>query len=72
MKRALRPDAQGYADPVRVVERYPTLPEAEAARPAVEALRDVREMLERARRNGDRRGIEAAIERINAELDKQG
>jgi hypothetical protein len=30
----------------------------------------VREILERARRTGDRREIEAAIERINAELDE--
>jgi hypothetical protein len=30
---------------------------------------DVREILERARRTGDRREIEAAIERINAALD---
>ncbi len=31
--------------------------------PLVRALMDVREILERARRNGDRREIEAAIER---------
>jgi hypothetical protein len=30
----------------------------------------VREILERARRTGDRREIEAAIERINAALDE--
>lgn len=40
--------------------------------PLVKALRDVREILERARRTGDRREIEAAIERINAALDRQG
>ena len=34
--------------------------------PLVRALLDVREILERARRSGDRREIEAAIERINA------
>jgi len=38
--------------------------------PLVRALIDVREILERARRNGDRREIEAAIERINAALDE--
>jgi hypothetical protein len=31
---------------------------------------DIREILEHARRTGDRREIEAAIERINAALDK--
>ncbi len=39
--------------------------------PLVRALLDVREILERARRNGDRREIEAAIERINAALDER-
>ena len=34
------------------------------------ALLDVREILERARRTGDRREIEAAIERINSALDE--
>ena len=38
--------------------------------PLVRALREVREILERARRTGDRREIETAIERINFELDK--
>ena len=38
--------------------------------PLLRALLDVREILERARRTGDRREIEAAIERINAELDE--
>ena len=38
--------------------------------PLIRALIDVREILERARRTGDRREIEAAIERINAELDE--
>ncbi len=38
--------------------------------PLVRALTDVREILERARRTGDRREIEAAIERINAALDE--
>ncbi len=38
--------------------------------PPVRALLDVREVLERARRTGDRREIEAAIERINAALDE--
>jgi len=38
--------------------------------PLVRALREVREILERARRTGDRREIEAAIERINFELDE--
>ena len=37
--------------------------------PLVKALRDVREILERARRTGDMREIEQAIERINAALD---
>jgi len=36
--------------------------------PLLRALLDVREILERARRTGDRREIEAAIERINAAL----
>ncbi len=38
--------------------------------PLLRALLDVREILERARRNGDRREIETAIERINAALDE--
>ena len=38
--------------------------------PLVRALLDVREVLERARRTGDRHEIEAAIERINAALDE--
>ncbi len=38
--------------------------------PLVRALLDVREILERARRTGDRRVIETAIERINAALDE--
>ncbi len=38
--------------------------------PLLRALLDVREILERARRTGDRREIEAAIERINAALDE--
>jgi hypothetical protein len=40
--------------------------------PLIRALLDVREILERARRTGDRRDIEAAIERINAALDERG
>ena len=40
--------------------------------PLVQALRDVREMLYRAVRKGDMREIEAAIERINYALDRQG
>ncbi len=40
--------------------------------PLVRALMDVREILERARRAGDRREIGAAIERINAALDERG
>ena len=36
--------------------------------PLIRALIDVREILERARRTGDQREIEAAIERINAAL----
>ncbi len=36
--------------------------------PLLRALLDVREILERARRTGDRREIEAAIERIDAAL----
>lgn len=40
--------------------------------PLVQALRDVGEMLERARRTGDRREIETAIERINQALDDLG
>jgi hypothetical protein len=38
--------------------------------PLLRALLDVREILERARRTGDRREIETAIERINAALDE--
>ncbi len=38
--------------------------------PLLRALLDVREILERARRTGDRREIVAAIERINAALDE--
>ncbi len=38
--------------------------------PLLRALLDVREILERARRTGDRREIEAAIERINEALDE--
>ena len=38
--------------------------------PLLRALMDVREILERARRTGDQREIEAAIERINAALDE--
>ena len=38
--------------------------------PLIRALLDVREILERARRTGDRREIEAAIERINSALDE--
>lgn len=38
----------------------------------VTALRDVREILERARRSGDMRELEAAIEWINRELDGKG
>jgi hypothetical protein len=33
---------------------------------------DIREILEHARRTGDRREIEAAIERINTALDERG
>jgi len=40
--------------------------------PLLHALIDVREILERARRTGDRREIETAIERINAALDDRG
>ena len=40
--------------------------------PLVRPLLDVREILERARRTGDRREIEAAIERINAALADRG
>ncbi len=40
--------------------------------PLVRALSDVREILERARRTGDQREIEVAIERINAALDERG
>ena len=39
--------------------------------PLVRALQDVREVLERARRTGDRREIDAAIERINAAFDER-
>lgn len=38
--------------------------------PLVQALRDVRETLYRARRKSDWREVEAAIERINSALDK--
>ena len=40
--------------------------------PMARVLLDVREILERARRTGDRREIEAAIERINVALDERG
>ena len=40
--------------------------------PHVRALRDVREMLYRAARQQDFPEVEAAIERINAELDRKG
>ena len=40
--------------------------------PLVKALRDVREMLHRAVRIQNLREVEAAIERINAELDRKG
>jgi hypothetical protein len=40
--------------------------------PLVQALRDVRELLEHARRTGGRCEIEMAIERINAALDERG
>lgn len=40
--------------------------------PLVQALRDVREILYRARRKGgDEREIETAIERINYSLDRE-
>ncbi len=39
--------------------------------PLARALMDVREILERARRTGGRREIQAAIERINAVLNNQ-
>jgi hypothetical protein len=39
--------------------------------PLARALMDVREMLERLRRTGDRCEVEAAIERINAALDER-
>ncbi len=38
--------------------------------PLLRALLDVRDILERARRTGNQREIEAAIERINAALDE--
>ncbi len=38
--------------------------------PMKRALIEVREILERARRTGNKREIEAAIERINVALDK--
>ncbi len=38
--------------------------------PMARALMDVREILERARRTGDRCEFEAAIERINSALDE--
>jgi len=40
--------------------------------PLVRTLCEVREILERARRTGDRREIAQAIERINRELDGLG
>ena len=40
--------------------------------PLVRALLDVRDVLEHARRTGDRREIETAVERINAALDDRG
>ncbi len=42
----------------------PTVP------PLARALLDVREILERARRTGDRRVIETAIKRISGALDE--
>lgn len=39
--------------------------------PLVKALRDVRDMLHRTVRERDLREVEAAIERINAELDRE-
>ncbi len=39
--------------------------------PLVRALREVREILEHARKTGDRHKIERAIERINRELDRR-
>jgi hypothetical protein len=39
--------------------------------PIFHGMKDVRELLERARRAGDRREIEAAIERINVALDER-
>jgi hypothetical protein len=38
--------------------------------PLARALKEVREILERTRRTGDKREIEAAIERINSALDE--
>ncbi len=55
---------------------FPTLPYPMTASPPapvsplLRALLDVREILERARHTGDRLEIEAAIERIYAELDE--
>ncbi len=40
--------------------------------PLARAQLDVREILEHARRTGDRREIETAVERINAALDGRG
>jgi hypothetical protein len=39
--------------------------------PLARALKEVREILERARRTGNRREIVAAIERINAALEEE-
>ena len=39
--------------------------------PLVRALKEVREMLERARRSEDVRDVEAALERINLVLDRR-
>ena len=39
--------------------------------PLIQCLRQVREMLYRAVRNGDVRDVEQAIERINAELARE-
>ncbi len=71
--RALRPAGVGtFLRPVEMNwgGRMNASPPAPVP-PLVRALQDVREVLERARRTGDRREIEAAIERINAAFDER-
>ncbi len=69
-----RADSRGWPKECRLLRGNSGAPFA-LPRPPVTSARycaliDMREILERARRTGDRREIEAAIERINAALDE--